>query len=155
MTLNSRVFNDLGRAAFLADTNSGGTRSIRQSGIWSESTRGLSMVARSGEALRVAPGDRRILAGLTFIGGTGNQDGRPSALTETSNLLIFRADFADGSSGVFISSAHTCCQAIGQPTVVFRVRVQILIMGLIGLVVQLWRRCSAADGVAPQETLEA
>jgi hypothetical protein len=67
------------------------------------------LVAQSGTAFEVAPGDVRIVAPnvanalgsvLSLTLGSGGQDGRGSSLND-SGLLTFALRFTDGSSGVF------------------------------------------------------
>ena len=71
-------------------------------GIWVQGRNGkLVLVARTGGQLEVAPGDRRTVARLAFLGGTGNENGRNSGFNDRGQIA-FQASFTDDSSGVFV-----------------------------------------------------
>ena len=73
-------------------------------GIWGTDTGGhLREVVRTGDLLQLAPGDARTVAALSFLGGSGNADGRPSGFSDNGDVT-FWASFTDGSSGVFVSN---------------------------------------------------
>ena len=71
-------------------------------------TGGLILVARTGDLLEVAPGDLRRIDALTSLNalGSGGEDGRVTGLSD-NGLLAFRAQFIDGSSGVFVAQIPT------------------------------------------------
>jgi hypothetical protein len=64
----------------------------------------LQLNIREGELFEVAPGDFRVVSGLSFAFGTGNSDGRPSGFNNVGQLA-FWASFTDGSQGVLVSDA--------------------------------------------------
>jgi len=79
--------NNSGHVAFFAELTGGGE------GIWAEDRFGaLSLVARSGDDIEVRPGDFRTIRFL-LVGGLND-----------SGAVAFRADFFDGSEGVFVAS---------------------------------------------------
>ncbi len=63
----------------------------------------LQLNIREGELFEVAPGDFRVVRGLSFAFGTGNSDGRPSGF-KSSGQLAFRALITDGSQGILVSN---------------------------------------------------
>ena len=86
--------NGNGQAAFIAAT-----------GIYAQDLTGLlHLIAGVGDSIEVAQGDFRRISTLSFIGATGNEDGRASAFNDLGQLA-FKATFQGGSSGVFVSSA--------------------------------------------------
>jgi hypothetical protein len=92
------ALNSLGQVAFSSGASDGSV------GIWGTDTAGqLREVVRTGDLLQIAPGDERTVVTLALLGGSGNSDGRPSGLADNGQLA-FRASFADGSSGIFVSS---------------------------------------------------
>jgi hypothetical protein len=110
------ALNDAGQTAFHAMLTGSGVDSTNNAGIWATDRIGaLRLIARSGDALEVAPGDFRTISGLSFVGippsgstgnsggSTGNSDGRPSAFNN-SGQLAFAATFTDGTSGIFVSN---------------------------------------------------
>ena len=106
---STHVLNAAGHLAFMAVV--GGpdvsTPNGNISGIWAEDVTGnLMLIARDGDTLEVAPGDVRTITSLAFQANTGNSDGQPSGFND-NGMVAFRARFADGSSGVFVSSIAT------------------------------------------------
>ncbi|HEY4309876.1 MAG TPA: PEP-CTERM sorting domain-containing protein [Pirellulales bacterium] len=98
--------NGMGQVVFTAQSSDG------KIGIWGTDRGGnLLEVARQGVAIQVAPGDVRTVAGIAFLGGSGNSDGRASGFSDNSQLA-FWASFTDGSSGIFVSDAL----AVPEPT---------------------------------------
>jgi len=72
-----------------------------QRGIWAENGQGqLTLVARTGGALEVAPNDFREILRLYFAPGSGNTGGHRSGFDDIGGLA-FTADFTDGTSGMF------------------------------------------------------
>lgn len=70
-------------------------------GIWVEGHDGLlESVVQTGDMIRVAPMDRRIVSSLGFLPGNGNTNGSRSGLTDDGRLGFF-ARFEDGSEGIF------------------------------------------------------
>jgi hypothetical protein len=99
--------NASGRVAFSAYlTTSGGAPS--GAGIWAQDQLGtLTLVARDGDSLEVAPGDFRTVASLSFLGPfgipSGGEDGGQLVFNDDFTL-VFQAAFTDGSSGVFMAT---------------------------------------------------
>ena len=106
---STHVLNADGRMAFMAVVGGPGV-SVGEGnvhGIWAENLAGeLVLIARDGDELQVAPGDVRTISGLAFQANTGNSDGQPSGYND-DGLVAFRAQFADGTSGVFVSDLAT------------------------------------------------
>lgn len=106
------AFNGRGQVAFLAAANPD-TSAFGQVGIWATDDHGaLKSIAFPGQMIDVdnGPGaDLRTIASVnmvsidSFNGGTGNQDGLPSAFNELGQIA-FSVVFIDGSQGVFVSN---------------------------------------------------
>src|SRR5262249_50319876 len=116
----SPVINASGRVAFAASLSGPGvTQNANDRGIWAETDAGLALIARTGDPYDVTKDDRRTISSLSFIGGSGQQDGRPSGFNDAGQVA-FASSFADGSSGVFIadhgvtSMSHGIC-GLGAP----------------------------------------
>ena len=63
----------------------------------------LTVIARPGDSIQVAPGDfRTIQSILTVVGG--ETSGSATALNDVG-FVTFTATFTDGSTGTFVSSA--------------------------------------------------
>ena len=100
---NSLVLNAAGQTAFFANLTGIGVTASNREGLWATDRDGLlTLIARTGNLLEVAPGDFRTIASLSFVGNTGNEDGRPSGFNDLGQLA-FSARFTDGTSGVFVS----------------------------------------------------
>jgi len=69
-------------------------------------TLGLQLIARTGDAFTVAPGDVRTISGFNGHGFSGGQDGRILALND-NGMYTFNASFTDGTSGVFTTTIPT------------------------------------------------
>jgi hypothetical protein len=94
--------NSAGQVAFSSTLAGGLTTAESDKGIWAETFGGvLTLVAREGQAIEVAPGSTRTISTLSLASGT-NEDGRGGAFNDRGELA-FAATFTDGSSGVFIS----------------------------------------------------
>ncbi len=101
--------NAAGQAAFMASGYRLDNGAIADDGLgmWGQDRNGLlTLIARTGQSIEVAPGDQREIAALMMAAGGGGEDGRPRSLNDHGQLT-FRAVFADGSSGVFLSHALT------------------------------------------------
>jgi hypothetical protein len=103
MDLDSLSINDRGQVAFLGglQNGDGGVTQNDSRGIWAEDVTGvLRVVIRTGSELEVAPNDFRLLTGLNLL-GTSSKVG-----SGFNNLgqVAFIANFADGSSGIFVSN---------------------------------------------------
>lgn len=77
---------------------------------------GLFRIAAVGQSVEIAPGIWRTISGLTMWGGSGNADGRRSALSD-DGLFAFRATFTDGTEAVLStrlpSPGGLCLLALG------------------------------------------
>lgn len=88
------ALNDQGQVAVHAQTNDGGD------GIWAHDSSGnLRLIAMSGVPIEVAPGDTRIVRSTSFSDFGGGHSG-----LNNRGQIAFRAEFTDGSFGVFVSN---------------------------------------------------
>jgi hypothetical protein len=95
--INLPVLNAAGQTAFLALFSINGITESNYRGIWATDTSGsLHVIARTGDVLEVEPGDFRTIHQVDF-------DGRGSGFNDLGQV-VFRAEFTDGSSGVFVSN---------------------------------------------------
>ena len=92
------TMNAAGQVALKASLqNSGAVDPNNDDGIWFFDSDGEgSLVAREGDLL-----EGRTISGLDFIGGSGGNDGKASGLNGKGQL-VFRADFTNGDSGLFL-----------------------------------------------------
>ncbi|HMP04970.1 MAG TPA: hypothetical protein PJ982_01365, partial [Lacipirellulaceae bacterium] len=99
------VLNHAGQVAFMAALSGNGLNPSTQKGIWATDHNGeLQLIVRTGSQIEVAAGEFRTVIDLQFVGGSGNQDGRPSGFNDRGQLA-FSATFVGGVSGVFVSNA--------------------------------------------------
>jgi len=102
--LGQPALNAAGQVAFSSLLAGEGINGGNDKGIWAEDRqRELFLIAREGELLEVEPGDFRTIESLSFLGGTGNDDGRQSAFNDLGQLA-FQARFTDGTEGIFVSN---------------------------------------------------
>jgi hypothetical protein len=121
------ALNAAGQTAFMANGYRVENGVILDSGlgIWGEDCAGaLALVARVGQTIEVAAGDVREIASLALTTGSGGEDGRPRGLNDRGEIT-FRAVFADGSSGIFVSAALT----VPEPPARFALRPALLYVG--------------------------
>lgn len=111
LTFGSPSLNAAGQVAFygsivLPQTDEFGNPFIAAAlWVW-DPTAGLSMVAKTGDVIEVAPGDFRQIAQLTLDSvslGSGLEDGRRSSFNDAGQLA-FSAFFTDDTIGVFRTS---------------------------------------------------
>jgi hypothetical protein len=112
LLLSAPALNRLGQLCFVAALAGPGVNFENDEGIWVKDRTGtLMLVAREGDALEIAPNDRRTIQSIGFAGGSGGEDGRGRGLNDRGQIAFF-ARFTDGSQGIFISNAV----AIPEPT---------------------------------------
>ena len=77
----------------------GGVTAANDEGYWAQDLSGnLRLLVREGDTITVAPGDLRTIATFGLSG-----DARGFQFDDLGNLM-FRANFTDGSQGVFVVS---------------------------------------------------
>ena len=110
------VLNNAGHIAFLGVLTGSEVSHSNYRGIWAEDPSGvLTLVVRIGDQLDIVDGpasDLRTVSGLSF-GGEGFND---------LGQVAFRAEFTDGSSGIFVSNLV----AVPEPS-------SLLLLGAIGI----------------------
>lgn len=95
------TLNNAGQSAFPLKLiqGVGGVTAANDTGYWAQDVTGaLRLVVREGDQLTVSPGDVRTIASFGL-----NGDARSFRFDDLGNLM-FRANFTDGSQGLFISS---------------------------------------------------
>jgi hypothetical protein len=95
--------NARGRVAFNATlVGPSVTPGLNDRGIWAESAAGgMRLIARTGDSVQIAPGDVRIIAGLSAVNGSSEVGGRRN-FNDTDQIALI-AGFADGSQAVFVT----------------------------------------------------
>lgn len=88
------------------------------------------IIARVGDIFEVSPGDLRTIRTISFFSfGSGNEDGRPSALNDRGEIA-FKVQFSDRSEAIVISSLV----AIPEPPAMLLIGVSLV-----------WSRCIRRD----------
>jgi len=96
------ILNGVGQTAFRTLVSGTGVSTLNDIGIWAEVDNVATLVVREGDVLEVSPGIFKTVSTLTFIAGTGNEDGRHSQFNDRGQL-VFSALFTDSTGGVFVA----------------------------------------------------
>ena len=133
-SLTSPVLNANGQVAFLAGVDGTGVSFGNDQGIWAQNLSGsLTLIAREGDLFDVNDDplidDFRTILSLAFVGGSGNEDGYASGFNDRGQVA-FRANFNDGTSGVFVSNLVAAIPEPGGVT----------LLGLVSLALAIQRR---------------
>jgi len=100
------TLNGAGQTAFRGTLTGTDVNNDNNRGIWAEDRSGvLTLIAREGQEIDVDDGpgaDLRTISALSFVGGTGNEDGRRSEFNDLGQLA-FMIQFTDSSKGIFVS----------------------------------------------------
>lgn len=76
---------------------------VNDQGIWAQDETGaVQLVARTGDTLEVAPGDKRTIMALHVAETSGSEAGRPVGFNDAGQVA-FRAEFTDGTEGIFVT----------------------------------------------------
>jgi hypothetical protein len=109
--LDQPTLNGLGRTAFSSSlAGTGVIAGVSDQAIFAEVGEGgaLTLIARTGDTIELAPGDVRTVSDLTFMTNasgpirSGLEDGRPAGFNDAGQVA-FAATFTDGSSGIFVT----------------------------------------------------
>jgi hypothetical protein len=104
------MINDAGQVAFASFLTGPGMTSSNDYGIWAEDRAGvLRLVVREGNQIEVAPGDSRTVKSIEYFCCTSG-DGTSNAFNAFGQLA-FRANFTDGTQGIFISNVAAVPEA--------------------------------------------
>ncbi len=108
--IDDPAMNAAGHAAFSASLVGPGVGSSNNRGLWAQDASGvLTLIARKGDSLEVAPGDFRTIGGgspsLRLVGRSGGQDGRPTGLNDAGQLAV-HVSFTNNSSGILVFGAE-------------------------------------------------
>lgn len=107
------ALNDAGQVAFAARLRGPDVNASNDVGIWGLDPLGvLTLIAREGDAIEVAPSDFRIVQGLNLSSSDPNVI-MPVHLNARGQVA-FHARFTDGSQGIFLSNAL----AVPEPTAI-------------------------------------
>jgi hypothetical protein len=84
-------------------TGTGVTTGVNDLGLYVGSPGTLFEIVRTGDQIDEGNGSGfHTVSGISFNGGSGGEDGRGRAITD-SGLLVFELSFTDGTSGIFTS----------------------------------------------------
>ena len=101
---SSFALNDRGEVIFFNHLTGPGVTGANSASLWFSNAAGtLSLIVRAGNPFEVAPGDTRILSDVSFVAGSGDEDGYPCGFNDLGQVA-FEASFTDGSQGIFIAS---------------------------------------------------
>lgn len=118
------ALNAAGQVAIYSELVGTGVDLSNNAGIWAEDRTGvLRLIARTGDALEVRPGDFRIVQQLRVLQGIGEESGGHMSSFNERGQLAFQASFTDGTSGIFVSNLV----AVPEPTTIV-----MLILGVLG-----------------------
>ncbi len=107
-SFHSPSLNARGQTAFLGHLEGSQIDDSNDRGIYAQDLAGtLHLIARKGGAIDVSDdpmaSDFRTVSSLSFLDTRGNEAGRASGFNDLGQLA-FRAEFTDGSEGVFVSN---------------------------------------------------
>ena len=108
--IDDPAMNAAGHVAFSASLVGSGVGSSNNRGLWAQDASGvLTLIARKGDSLEVAPGDFRTIGSgnpsLRLVGRSGGQDGRPTGLNDAGQLAV-GISFTNGTSGILVFGAE-------------------------------------------------
>ncbi len=95
------VLNGNNEVAFVSQARDG-TGPIT-TGLWAEVDGVLTLIAATGQSLDLPDGSTVTITNINFMGGSGNQDGRPSGFSDNGQIT-FRADYSGGSAYLLVST---------------------------------------------------
>lgn len=98
------AMNSNGTVAIVATLAGPGIDGSNNVGIWVYAELEGHFVFRTGELLEIDPGVFKQITGISFISGTGNQDGRPSGLGD-NETLAFLANYIGGQA-IVVADLH-------------------------------------------------
>lgn len=116
--------NENGDVMFFGILVGPGVDFTNNSGIWAQDDAGaLTLIARTGGSLAVAPDDTRTIAAISVLTGSGGEDGRDRAFNNAGQV-VYGASFTDGTAGVFVASL--CAADLNSDRVVNFAEVELL-----------------------------
>ena len=95
--------NGQGQVVLRAQTTTGGDAGTGEALFAALPDGQLHVIVRQGSLFEVAPGDVRLVSDFFLVPGTGGEDGRASPFNDLGQL-VYRVDFRDGSSGLFMTT---------------------------------------------------
>ena len=120
------MLNSLGQLAFLAVLDGFNVDTSNNLGIWAQDTSGeLQLVVRSGDKIDVDNSESVDLRTISSL-STGHMHETKPLVFNDHGQITFRAEFTDGSSGIFVSNLV----AVPEPSSLFLVA--IAMMGVLG-----------------------
>jgi hypothetical protein len=95
--------NGQGQVVLHAQSATGGDAGVGETLFAALPDGQLRLIVRQGSMFEVAPGDVRLVSDFYLPPGVGGEDGRASPFNDLGQL-VYRVDFRDGSSGLFITT---------------------------------------------------
>ena len=75
----------------------GGVTPANNIGIWAADTAGdLQLIVRKGDTL-----DGKVITALSFLPAAAGVSGQSRSFSQTTGDLVYKATFADGSTGIY------------------------------------------------------
>ncbi|MDJ0610616.1 MAG: PKD domain-containing protein, partial [Kiloniellales bacterium] len=104
--LFSPVLNAAGQVAFIGDLRGQGVNSANDRGVWGPAAAGaLGLIAREGDVIETSPGSSAPIRFISFRTGSGNEDGRPSSLSDNSQT-VSSAGLTSGGFVILLSNVN-------------------------------------------------
>lgn len=99
------VINDTGQVAFWAQTRYLSSTFSSGEGIWAEGPNGLQLVARSGQAIKLANGTTANIGHFDLFRGSSPQQGR-GMIFNSNNQIAFWVILSNGTSAVVMTDLN-------------------------------------------------
>lgn len=100
------VINSQGTILYRATLTGAGVDSSNNTALYAWDKLGTRLVVRTGATLNVG-GVNKVVSGIRTALDTGNQDGKPSSMSERGQV-VYQATFTDGSSAILSASVTRC-----------------------------------------------
>ncbi len=112
-TFAAQAANGAGQVAYSCNIRGPGVTLANNVCLWFEDRAGVArLIARTGTAIQIRPGNVRTPSSFSFRANSGGQDGRSAALTD-SGQIAFHMGFIDGSGALMLATVPCPDQSPG------------------------------------------